>query len=383
MASGCTNGSSSASVLFQKLTPDTQVRYTGDAIPQLNICTGDLLSEIEAVILGKILDFSQGLGITITDIDLTQCECFTTKIGCCGREACQSLICILEAYLDCMCEMYADVQTLITKMEAIYDGPFVTSCLPGVTSSSKLPAIISAMITQICTNKANIEALTLIVNNLNTNLPGTIRSQVLAMIQSCNSQVVKSGSGATATITFKGFTPIGGIIPFGGNMGDFDANGVGRAGTDACGWAIADGRNGTVNMKGLFPVGTTDMVGTAPVSGGSLPINTVGGEYNHLLTASESGTGAHTHPVTDPGHSHIMSVNLDSASGANNSNYMKFDATSFNNTLDGAPDVGNIHAKIRNNTTGITIGSGGGSSAAASHNNMPPYRALYFIQRIS
>lgn len=385
MGSGCISNNNTGifNSSFQTI-PDTSVKYTGPAIPDLGICTGDTLSEVEAVILQQIVNFSQGQGVTLSDIDLTQCECFQEKVGCCGKEACQTLECILQAYLDCMCELYTDVQTLKTEVAAMYDGPYNTKCLSGVTSTSKLPAILQEVITELCTAEVNIASQQTQINNINSNLNTNIGNFILTALQSCNSSMVKSGTGASTTVTFKGFPPVGTIVPMAPvGLANFDSSGLGKTGTDACGWAIADGRNGTVNMVGLFPVGTTDMIGTPPISGKTLPNMTTGGEYNHLLTGVESGSAPHTHTVNDPGHSHIIAVNLDSASGANNSNYMKFDSTSFSNTLDGDLDAGNIHAKIRKNVTGITINSGGGSNASTTHNNTPPYRALYFIQRIA
>lgn len=387
MGSGCISSSNTGGFGASfKSIPDTGVKYTGPALSDLGICTGDTLAEVEAVILQKIIDFSEGKGITLTDIDLTQCACFTEKVGCCGKESCQTLECILQAYLDCMCELYADVQTLKTEVGAMYDGPYDVKCLSTVTSASKLPAIIQEMITELCLAEANISILQSQITSLTSTITTTVGNFLLTAIQSCNSQVVKTGTGASTQIRFKGFAPIGGIMPYAGSLAVFDASGLGITGTEACGWALCNGNNGTIDMKGLVPVGTTNMGGSplTPVTSGALySLGNTGGEIAHLLLSAESGTGAHSHPVTDPGHSHIISVNLDSASGSNNSNYMKFDTTSYTNTLDGVADVGNIHAKIRNNFTGISIGVGGGTNASAAHENRMPYRALYFIQRVS
>src|ERR1035437_3373454 len=142
MGSGCTSNSNTGFNSSFQTTPDTGVKYTGVPIPELGICTGDTLLEVENVILQKIIKFSQGQGITLTDIDLTQCACFQDKVGCCGKQSCQTLECILQAYLDCLCALYTDVQILKIEVGQMYDGPYNTACLTTVTSASKLPAIV-------------------------------------------------------------------------------------------------------------------------------------------------------------------------------------------------------------------------------------------------
>ncbi|TXH08740.1 MAG: hypothetical protein E6R03_17660 [Hyphomicrobiaceae bacterium] len=397
MGSGCSpTGSGGLSAL--RPTPDTSVIYTGNALPSLGICTGDTLAEVDAVILQQIINFSQGVGISVPDIDLTQCDCFIAKVGCCGKESCQTLTCILQAYLDCLCELYSDVEDLKVKVAAMYDGPYVTKCLSNVNSSSKLPAIMNELISEFCALVTTVAALQTQVNNLSTGLPTTIGNFLNTALTSCagSSGLKKTGSGSTFKATFMGFTPIGGIIMYGGTLtGKFDSSGLGLATTDMCGWALANGANGTIDMRGYFPVGVNDgsmgsgsqnsEVDNAANPGQNYAQNAHGGAIKVALSAAMCAVAPHSHTVTDPGHSHVIAVNLDSASGSKFSNFMKFDTTSYTNTLDGDPDVGNIHAKIRKNTTGIQIGAvtGSGASTGAAHENRPPYRALYFIQRIS
>lgn len=374
MGSGCqTGGSSIGSALFQKLTPDTQVKYTGVPYPQFGICTGDLLSEVEISILGQIDNFSKGINITLSDIDLTQCDCFKAKVGCCGASSCQTLVCILQAYLDCMCEIYTDVQkvktdlaTLTTKVNTINDGPYVTSCLPGVTGASKFPAIAQAMITQICANTAAISAAS-------SGLGTIIGNFLSSAIQGCNTNR-KSGSGSTFAVNIAGFPPIGSIVPMAASgLANF-TGGLGNAGTDACGWAIADGTHGTVNMIGLFPVGTTNMTGgAAPVGGGpSMPVGIPGGAYNVTLSSSQvpavSFSGS-TPPTTVTA---TLNANEEECAFRGGSSHsMAF------------PPYGKAWAStsVTVNIPALSV-SGSTTGGGGAHTNVPPYMPLYFIQRM-
>lgn len=401
MASGCTTSGSSASVLFQKLTPDTLVKYTGTPYPQFGICTNDLLSEVEAAILQQILAFSQGKGITLADIDLTTCDCFEEKVGCCGKESCQTLECILQAYLECLCALYEDVEDLKTTVGSMFDGPYTTKCLVGVTSASKLPAITQALINDLCTTQASLASLTTTVSTLSTGLPATIGTFLAAALSSCQTDAVKkTGSGSSFQMTFAGMLPIGSITMYGGPIaGVFDTTGLGISPGPACGWALCNGavQNGiqTVDMRGYFPVGVNDgsmgggaqnaEVNNSTYPGQSYSMNAHGGLIQVALTSGMCAVAPHSHTVTDPGHSHILRFGGDSFSGNSFSNMLKFDSNLMNSTLDGQADVGNIRVKILNNTTGISIGAvtGSGSSTGTPHENRPPYRGVYFIQRVA
>lgn len=379
---------SSCSNYFEKQIPDTGVKYTGPAIPALGICTGDYLSEVDAVILQKLIDYSTGVGIRIPSIDLTQGACailFADCVGCCN--SCTDLPCLLECYKTAICTLYDDVKTIQDEIGPALTG-YNTACLTGVNSSSLLNQVLQELITEFCALVTAFNVLDTTVTGFTAGIDTTIGNFLATAITSCSGvagpNIARTGTGASTQFSFNGFVPVGAVIPYAGSPSNFP----GGVGTGAlCGWNIANGQNLTVNMMGQVPVGRTDigMGGSLPSNATGLSITTTGaqvGEPTHLLTGSESGTASHVHSINDPGHSHLLSVNLDSASGSHNSNYMKFDTTSFTNTLDGQPDVGNIHAKIRNNTTGITVNASGAINAVSAHNNMQPSTGLLYIQRM-
>jgi len=125
-----------------------------------------------------------------------------------------------------------------------------------------------------------------------------------------------------------------------------------------------------LDWRSRSPVGLDDM-GSSPAGilqssnvtsgGGDGPTtpNATGGEANHTLTVAE--LAAHTHTITDPGHTHSGSVGSGGFLAA---------AGSF-----GAPN-GNF--AIGTSTTGITINNTGSGTA---HNNMIPFSlGTWFIK---
>jgi hypothetical protein len=137
--------------------------------------------------------------------------------------------------------------------------------------------------------------------------------------------------------------PIGGIIMWSGSILAIPA-----------GYALCDGTSGTPDLRGRFIVG----------AGGSYSIGNTGGSETVTLTTSQ--IPAHTHGVSDPGHTHTLGRPI---------------ASSDSGT--GALDEGSGSAFTpvsSSSTTGISILSEGGGG---SHENRPPYYALAYIMRIS
>jgi microcystin-dependent protein len=141
------------------------------------------------------------------------------------------------------------------------------------------------------------------------------------------------GSKASGTI------PVGGIIMWSGSIVSIPT-----------GWALCNGSNGTPNLVDRFIVGAGSGYGVAAT----------GGSANATLVA-------HTHTITDPGHSHTYTRPV-----TNFSQRTDLDDNMFyyrEGTLN-----------TQSNTTGITINSSGSSETNA---NLPPYYALAFIMRTS
>ena len=386
MGSGCTSGSMGSGVL--RPTPDTSVIYTGPAIPSLGICTGDTLSEIEADILQQIINYSTGVGINLPDIDLTQCACFTQAVGCCGPTSCQSLTCIMQAYLDCLCTLYTDVQVLTTKVGAMYDGPYDLACLQNLTSTSKLPDIVQEVIYELCTAEAAIVNLQTQITNLTTGLPTTIGNFMSNAIRSCQTgSVTKTGSGATFQVTFGGFAPVGSVLPWVGNPAGVFTAGVGNSPGPMCGWNLANGANGTVDMRGYFPVGVNDgtmgggsqnpEVDNAVNPGQTYGLGSHAGAIQVQLSSAQiPSVGVSGTVVGGTGSLPFYSVSRKHASTGDNTMSYQCDGGGTSTPCPSAPNM-SVPFTIPNSTLSGTTGGGGGK-----HENRPPYMAMYFIQRM-
>lgn len=99
--------------------------------------------------------------------------------------------------------------------------------------------------------------------------------------------------------------------------------------------------------------------------GDSTALGAVGGSESHTLTTAQ--LAAHSHGITDPGHTHPISVTNFVTSGAGN----QYQGANFQGVV--------TSATATSNTTGITVNNAGGGSA---HNNVPPSIVCNYILRI-
>ena len=155
-------------------------------------------------------------------------------------------------------------------------------------------------------------------------------------------------------------------------------------------WAICDGSNGTPDMRGLLPIGQN----------GSYALNTTGGSadaiaVSHTHTASSNSTGNHTHPLSGTSGgagSHAHSLGCTTPPG---SPYSPPGPYSGFGRVGGGSAITNHNSNPTGNHTHniagtaaskgahshtITVNSGG---ASGTGKNLPPYRAVNYIMRIS
>lgn len=96
--------------------------------------------------------------------------------------------------------------------------------------------------------------------------------------------------------------PKGGILPYFGSMSGFDATGLGITGTSVEGFAVCNGMNGTVDLRGMVPMGATNVPSSgagalfAGVAGPSDAGDALGADETQLAA---NNLPAHTHPYVD------------------------------------------------------------------------------------
>lgn len=143
-----------------------------------------------------------------------------------------------------------------------------------------------------------------------------------------------------------GLVPVGGCIPYGGMLGGTGNKYPVEGGVVNNNWHICDGTDGTIDLRDKFVLAA----GTSHAAG------TTGGEETHVLTATE--IPAHTHPSVAGG-----GAGFGGTLGSSSNSPYSFP---WNTSL-GYPAL----------NTDVNSGGGG------AHNNMPPYYAMVYIQRIA
>jgi hypothetical protein len=136
--------------------------------------------------------------------------------------------------------------------------------------------------------------------------------------------------------------PTGMILLWSGSIGSIPA-----------GYLLCDGTNSTPDLRNRFVIG----------AGSTYSVNQTGGSADAIVVSH-----THTATVTDPGHTHTVSV-------ANQSGQ--------NGSISGGgsqPAVGSATLTTASNTTGITVANAT-SGTSGTGANLPPYYALCYIMK--
>lgn len=149
------------------------------------------------------------------------------------------------------------------------------------------------------------------------------------------------------------------------------------------GWFLCNGSNGTPDLRDRFIVGAGSTYSVGNTGGANTVALTESQIPSHTHAISATGTsesaGAHTHTVTDPGHSHTITTYQSLLGGLGGG---------------GSGWAGTSSFPTGSQTTGITVGSAGAhthsvsitaaaavTGGGAAHENRPPYFALAYIMK--
>jgi microcystin-dependent protein len=135
------------------------------------------------------------------------------------------------------------------------------------------------------------------------------------------------------------------------------------------------------DMRGRMPMGAgtgtgLNASGTGAPSGTAQTARTRGqwgGEETHLLTGAESGTSAHGHGVSDPGHVHNPYPGYEG--------YWQTDAQS-SVVIDGFSPMYQANSMVPTTgsaTTGLTVSASTAANASSRHAIVPPFVVTNYI----
>lgn len=166
-----------------------------------------------------------------------------------------------------------------------------------------------------------------------------------------------------ADVTARATSPLGDIRMRAALSTSFDGTGLGK--WDLKGWALANGANGTLDLRSRFPVAYDGRISDP---GGNLwdvaynTPGTAGGEKAHTLTTAEIPAHRHGGDTIAEGEPGMI---LRSVSGAST-------------TVDAIDASGSgTEPNITSAPVPVPLAGGGGA-----HENRPPFRVLVFIQRV-
>lgn len=141
------------------------------------------------------------------------------------------------------------------------------------------------------------------------------------------------------------------------------------------GWVLCDGSNSTPDLRDKFIMGagssnelTTGGTNSLTIAEGNLPSHT---HSSGSLAAASAG--AHTHSITDPGHSHVLPYG-DSGGESDGWDGNGNSSTTNSATTGISIDSGGAHTHTVSGATGAT-----GSGTAID--NRPAYMALAYIMK--
>jgi microcystin-dependent protein len=370
--SGCYNNCS-------EITSDQCVKYTGSAIPSLDISTGDTLAMVEQKIVTYLLTVMDGTGI-IPDLPDTICTLVQTYLPESGDI---TLVDVVAALIQAACDLQVQVTALSASVDVIEADYTTGACLSGVTASSGTHAILQAVINSLCGISLNVLAL-------QSALSAYVR------IADINTYIQDYLDSLGSTKHYLKMVPYTAVEYYGTLTGRFDLTGAGLGDWEKI--YLCNGQNGTPDKRGRIGVGTNTMGNGAYASPETNPMVSGNPTYDLYDVAGRNNVSlatvnvpAHTHVatsvVTDPGHKHVFvtDTNVISEEG-----YTVVSSLSTPHSFDGTvtPRLRNVYTKNideSNNpqTTGITVNTTltntGGSQ---SHENRPPVIACHYIMHI-
>lgn len=299
MGSGCGNNTSYGGCTEDQQTSSHCVSWQGETYANLGVCRGDTLTEVGEVVLKKLEDFAKGEGISLKTLT-AKCESVEVKL----KNTDYSLYQILKLILDSHCDLETAVSTLNAKVDDLKITLDGSQLCPSATTQQQIQQCVIDSVVELQKGLNNIiNQLGDVVNNtssINTTINNSVGNFLLDRINSCNGGIQKNGSGSTATLDLVGIVPPGGYIWGEFDLSKFSSTGIGN--DIYCGYALANGRNGTYDMRNEIPSMASTIQGVTR----SFTYNTNYGDRrgSDQITLKSNQTPPHEHTIQQTPHSH-------------------------------------------------------------------------------
>lgn len=375
MGSGCLTIQNKASECGNYISSNC-VKYQGEPVPALGICTGDTITEIESVIISYIQKFLIGEGITLPQVTLDNCPYLLALFT--GKD--KTLTNLFQLLIDSQCSLKAIIDQIQTQLQPS-NFVFDLKCLDPITDPN-IPKIVQGTINTLCALKLQVD--TLIAGQGNTTI---IDARVNVALDSL---ITSDGNvGYTKTVDpnglphyhFTSLMPIHGAVMYVGPLSNFDGNGVGFAGTQYANWRLLNGQGGTIDMRGFIPVGQVQ-----GVQGGTLdpivdPVLNANASMNYNF--GDKG-GSASVIITKTNLPNIIlsgTINTLTVSFNTYKKYTRFQTSNSQMWAYGPDTTGGDPAAVTitaNSVSGGTVNVPLGGSGAGLENRMP-YKAINWI----
>ena len=153
----------------------------------------------------------------------------------------------------------------------------------------------------------------------------------------------------------------------------------GSVATIPSGWKLCDGTSGTPDLRGRFIVGAGGDYSPAATGGSATQTLTSTNipAHTHTFSGVSSASGGHTHSITDPGHSHGLTLQ-NSTFGGTGGGTLAATIGSYSTAAAATGITINAVGDHTHTYSGTTSSVGSGTAFSI----LPPYYALAFIMKL-
>jgi len=362
-------------------TSDKCVRYTGNAVEDLNIESGDSLYVVEQALIDAVVSFLDGTGIDITIDPAAYCDLVVDYLPTC-KPICSppTAVELFEALVKAACDLQGQVDAVVADV-AVIEANYTIDCLTGVTASSGTHAVLQAVITKLCDLGVDLAALALDVDTNYVKL-----SDLDTLIQA---YLDSTGSSSEYYNKMVPYT----AVEYYGSLSNFDGTGAGLG--DWVNIYLCNGQNGTPDKRGRVPVGAIQLVPGGTLNAAVNPATP--GNPNYAL-GDVSGANTITLDATQiPSHTHIPTVtdthyHYQFANSVNTTDIVVDSSNQVARALNLSPSS-NLEYTMNASVFPATIGKTGGTQGTLAvsnsntggglaHANIQPVLACYYIMYI-